>query len=543
VLSLVPLVSNRYRVEDNEIRLLLVKAFIALDQISEARDMLKDIVIHAPGTDEALLASSILDALGGYELTFDQRLNRAKNLARFRKYDEAANEYQSLLSESPGDPSITDALGRALFSSRQYDRAGEILAKADTAENAYIEVRSLYRSGDQDGFLRRLEEAEAKYPELHGRLYRLKLARAQDLRRAKAFSKAEPLFNQLLDTYPDERSSTLWELGWSQFLRGDHESASATFLQLASVDASNDLDRSLYWLARSYEKLGRSGDAATLFKRISEEFQETYYGTLTRSFLENKPVKGNRPPPPRLPEAGAFLRINELRLVGLLPDARRELNDLASEIKTMEEAQAFARLAADVQDFSRAIQVAEPLSRFNPDFEFVAYPRGFWTNIEEAADREDLDPYLIASVIRKESRFDPRAYSSAGAMGLMQLMPSTARSVSHRAGVPLDSESALFEPEPNIRIGAHYLAGLVREYDRNIVLAVAAYNAGRSAVSMWLDRKVPVPADEFIEEISYPETRNYVKHVIKNYIHYRELWGLTPPSLSAMVGSSEPAKL
>ncbi len=544
LLTLVPLLSDAYRPGDNAVRFLMARAFIALHREEEALRLLRGILIHGPGTAESLLASRIIDALGGVELSFDEKLQRAHSLARFRRYDEASKEYERLLSLSPGNPEILEALGRALFSSRQYDKAGAILGKAESADSAYLEVRSLYRNGDQKAFLQRLKEVQTRYPELHRRLFALRLAKGQDLRRAGNFREAERLYTELLGVYPDERSAILWELGWSQYRRSDFGSAAGTFKKLLASADSPDIDKALYWLARSHDQLGQPKEARVALERLRGEYGHGYYAALAnngaRSMLtEPEPPAGF----PRIPEDGPLRRIEELRLVGLLAEARTELALAASQMESMEDAQAFGYLAAGVEDFARAMQVAEPLSRFKPELRYIAYPRGYWSHIEAASTQEGIDPYLVASVIRRESRFNPRAYSSAGAMGLMQLMPATARRAATSTGVPLEGESTLFEPDTNIRIGTHHLAELIRQYGQNIILAVAAYNAGRSAVAKWLERKDPVPPDEFVEEISYPETQNYVKHVIKNYIHYRELWGLTPPTLSAMVGSSEPAKL
>jgi len=162
------------------------------------------------------------------------------------------------------------------------------------------------------------------------------------------------------------------------------------------------------------------------------------------------------------------------------------------------------------------------------------------TLLEKTAADEQVDPFLVAAVIREESKFNPRAYSRAGAMGLMQLMPGTARRIGPLAQVKLGDEGDLFLPEKNIPIGTHYLSRLLRGFDGNIVFSIAAYNAGETAVARWVRRAGGRPLDEFVEEIPYPETRNYTKKVLASYMEYQRLWGLTPPSLSGIVKPGEP---
>jgi len=232
----------------------------------------------------------------------------------------------------------------------------------------------------------------------------------------------------------------------------------------------------------------------------------------------------------------------EMRILGMDDEARLDLPGLASQISGIGEALYLGYLSVELGDYRRAIRMAAPLARINPFFEHLAYPKGFWMLIEKTASREGIEPYLVAAIIREESRFDPDAYSRAGAMGLMQLMPRTAKRIESSAQVNLSGEGDLFLPEKNIPIGSHYLGKLVQEFEGNLVFAIAAYNGGESAVQRWIGRTGDIPLDEFIEEIPYTETRNYVKKVLRSYMEYNRLWGLTPPNLSVIVRPGEPRK-
>ena len=155
----------------------------------------------------------------------------------------------------------------------------------------------------------------------------------------------------------------------------------------------------------------------------------------------------------------------------------------------------------------------------------LMYPLAHWEKIREISEALSIDPYLILSIIRQESMFREDALSRAGAMGLMQLMPYTARRIADSIGISLD-EGTLLEPETNILLGVHYLKGLLEEF-QNPVAAIAAYNAGPQRVRKWLSQSYS-GLDEFIEDIPFPETRNYVKRVITGYYRYRSLYEPVP---------------
>jgi soluble lytic murein transglycosylase len=149
----------------------------------------------------------------------------------------------------------------------------------------------------------------------------------------------------------------------------------------------------------------------------------------------------------------------------------------------------------------------------------------YWETIQKNAAKSGLDPYLILAMIRQESVFDPQALSPASAFGLMQLLPSTAGREAKRMGLPSPASEKLFDPDLNIMLGTQHLKGLLQLYSDNVVKAVAAYNAGKKTVDRW-EREISVSdEEEFIERITYGETRLYVKLVLRNYRIYRELYG------------------
>ena len=151
------------------------------------------------------------------------------------------------------------------------------------------------------------------------------------------------------------------------------------------------------------------------------------------------------------------------------------------------------------------------------------YPYDYRSYIETSAAQERLDPFLVAAVIKNESKFRSDAASDGGAVGLMQLMPQTAAWIAGRLGEPF-TEDYLYDPALNIRYGAWYLAELLQEFRGNEILALAAYNAGRGNVRDWMERYRWTDAFDEIDAIPYPETRLYVRAVLEDRAQYKRLY-------------------
>jgi soluble lytic murein transglycosylase len=234
-----------------------------------------------------------------------------------------------------------------------------------------------------------------------------------------------------------------------------------------------------YWKATALEKTGHHEEANNDFSALSEE--RDYHGFLAADWL-NKPYRTHHEPldydPVILQQLGnrdGFIRARELYRAELYTDARREW-------------------AAAISKLSAAIDHVETINR-------------------NASSRQ-LDPGHIFAVIRQESAFGETARSPAGARGLMQLMPKTGRDTARKYHIPLSNTSELYEPEKNILIGSAYLGEVMKQYNDNIVLASAAYNAGPHNVQRWLPRQEKQEPDNWIATITYSETRTYIQRIL-----------------------------
>ncbi len=159
-----------------------------------------------------------------------------------------------------------------------------------------------------------------------------------------------------------------------------------------------------------------------------------------------------------------------------------------------------------------------------PNLRRFAYPLPYYEHMAESAALYQVDPFLVAAVIKVESKFDPEALSPRGARGLMQIMPATGRWAAEQMGLNDFQEDMLFDPVINIKIGTWYLANLKEEFNGRLPLVIAAYNGGRGKVKTWLTEGTWDGTYEGRENIPFTETRNFLQRVLDNYEEYRNTY-------------------
>jgi len=270
-----------------------------------------------------------------------------------------------------------------------------------------------------------------------------------------------------------------------------------------------------YWLARSEEKLGNQKPALALFEGVALE--TNYYGFLAADRL-GKPYTFNLEPLVRdesglkeIADLPAVLRAKELFLLGEDINARREWNYGIRNFKETKLKQA-AILAHQWGWHSNAIlTIAKTSHRSDYDLRF---PMPYRDLVFINAQTHGIDPSLIFGVARRESAFRTDARSSVGALGLMQLMPGTARMESRRLGRHKMSRKEILEADNNILLGSSYLNRMLERFGGNQALATAAYNAGPGRVDSWIPEAAPVSSDIWVDTLPFKETRSYVRAVL-----------------------------
>ena len=298
--------------------------------------------------------------------------------------------------------------------------------------------------------------------------------------------------------------------------------------------------RGAYWLAKTYQKLGKNELANEWFGKASN-FLTTYYGQL--AFMElnpNQPFELSKDIEVSKEYRDYFFKKELVKTIYLLDELNEDkytkyiLRHLANDdINNGSEVLA-AELATSIDRFDFAIQIAKIASyekRFHNKYNYPIISTPNYIN-----GRKIPDTAFILSIIRQESEFDLSANSHAGAKGLMQLMPYTAKVVAKQAKLPYSKSRLTRDAEYNINLGSHYIAGLILEYDGAYPFAIAAYNAGPKRVRYWKKinknpQKNQIDYVNWIELIKFKETRNYVQRVLENYNVYRYILAQKPVTM------------
>ncbi len=399
-------------------------------------------------------------------------------------------------------------LGKAFFHTRNYSGAIRYLIDSPFREGRIIALNALLRIGDRvaaDIMLKRLEKESEKG------LYEIYLRLAQTKRRENVVNEAKAEFIRLLKQYPEKSGEILWEIAWSHILNKEYEEAKKYLKTALKDEKGENKDRIIYWLGKLEEREGRSGDPYYSLLKDSKSYYAAKLNLINLKKGDNQVDKTDN-----LSEKQkyAVLRADELKRLALDGFALWELRAVKNEINRTN-LPVFAGRFYSLNDFRTVINIAERYGEFD---EF-SYPVAYDNILSDIARENRVDKFLALAVMREESRFDTEAVSVAGAIGLMQLMPETAFRY-----VRVERNEDLFKPYYNIYGGVKYLKKLLKDY-KNVYHAVAAYNAGEHRVNKWLKREYR-DDDEFVEDIPFGETRNYVKKVLRSYHIYKELYSV-----------------
>jgi soluble lytic murein transglycosylase len=346
-----------------------------------------------------------------------------------------------------------------------------------------------------------------------------------------AYDDAYASYTALAERYPSARvaSEARWRSGWVRYLAGDYPAAAKVFGRLAGESERETRIAAEYWEARALDNIG-DPEAQTKLGHIAQEHGESFYGVLASARLgiaapppDTSGLEARLPPFPEALTGPHADRARRYATLGLHRLAQRELDALAPSASTASLVQAYAAVEAP----GPALRLAR--GSLGSERRYL-YPLGYWEVVRPLAEARGLDPLLVAALIRQESLFVPDAVSPADAHGLMQLLPSTARDLAAASGTPPPDREALHRVAVNVDLGTSLLRRLLDRYGGSRVKALAAYNAGEDAVGRWEKRYAGRPDDEFVELITYRETRDYVKAVIQHYEIYRQLYA---PSASA----------
>lgn len=339
------------------------------------------------------------------------------------------------------------------------------------------------------------------------------------------------------------KDKVVWLKAWNYYKLEKWDKAETSFTQmLKETSEIFDKYKAKYWLARTQQKLKNEEAANKLLEELAAEDSSGYYGVMALRALgkEFTPLKVDH---------DAMTNLSLLNVKQLAPKVRMDIEwliavnekSIAEKALTIEAAQlknakvtdeqvwhtmtsAFARAGLYLPLFSTVgslpNEVKDQLLANHPD---LLFPTPFEKIIRAASKKAQVPMELIYSIIRQESAFNPEARSPVDAMGLMQLLPSVAKKIAQRNGLPYSEAHDLFIPEINVPLGAFELKTLSQKYKNQFILAVSGYNANDSAIRGWLKTRYRSDSPEFIEEVPYEETRGYIKLTLRNFIFYKRL--------------------
>ena len=495
-----------------------------------------------------------LNALGDqsplHKLKFEESIEIADRLARSNRYPEALallNQTRTRFPSRATNGLIQHTRTRALFNSRRYTEViNTPKLKANDPQYLASELlrgRALWRTDRHREFLQIMNAILKKSPSSREAVEaRFLLSRYYTID-ARDYERGAKLLSEVIKSWGNgDQGENLWTLGWIYTLAGRDEMALQTLDRyLTAYPDADYTTNALFWSGKIHERAGNQEQRDAYFQRLVNQYPYAYYSYRAREIL-GVPVHApsdiaNGIMFPELAQADERLTtVQQLKDLDLNDYAAVEMKRIAGDAPSdpafayqlaelyVEGGQPLKAISILQRSFRNVIR--HGASNVPARFWELLYPRLYWEQISTAAEQAQVDPYLLTSIIRQESGFEPTVVSSAGAVGLMQIMPGEAPGIAVNAGLsgPVTRDN-LFEPRTNVSLGAAEYLQKLRAMNGNRVLAIASYNAGEDAVGRWITSIPPDDVDVFIDSIPFNETRLYVKNVIRNHHEYRRIYG------------------
>lgn len=499
--------------DDMEMKFLLATSLKDQGETKGAKNIFKEIFIS-----NSHLAKSARKELSDSDITTKDLIKKGENLNKAYLFKESEKYFREALGRKGNElrEDILKGLADSLFRQKRYKESAELYRKIN---NHYWYARSLLRAGE----VRAFEAEMASFKKLSdSRIGSLLISYGNRKRRGGDNAAALKIFMDVSSRYPSLKEEALWAKGWTYYMSRDYSNAYDIFSQLNSNYSDS---RYSYWKVKSLELSNNTEPSRVSLKK---DLNDRDYYTMLHNFknkgtfpqIINTPLKINISSAP-------MQKIDILRRLGFKKEAVNELIYLSRKNSDLNSLLQISIQLKELGNYKMSINMLQR-GFYRADLHELFYPLAYWNEILEASVVNNIDPYLIISVMREESRFDEEARSIAGAMGLMQLMPQTASRLNQEMNLTKNSLN-LYNPKLNIMLGAYYLKNLLREF-KSLPAAIAAYNAGENAVREWLKSGNYLSADEFIEDIPFDETRNYVKKVLVSYLQYHRTKADSDPS-------------
>ena len=560
----IPLLEAQRMPTRADLELTLGRAYSAAGQPVKAAQTLRHIYYTMPlateATDAELLLKPLASVPGVPPVTFQEQKVRAAQLAQARRFTDAIIEYRNLVKVAPPEElaDVQVGLAAVLYHGGRTYEAQQTLAKLPPmtgepdAQRQYLLLEM--ERPDATRVEQTLSSLRGSYPRSPWLEEALYSAANMYLLRPE-YEHAAALYGEIAQRFPAGKyaASAHWKSAWLQFRLGKNDEARRLFeKQVELYPSSNQVVPALYWRGRIAEDERDYARARAYYQKLVYRFRYYYYADAARTRLRTLPATADPIAEPLLDHIPALQPLAGVNNTELPPDDLRAQKSLLLENGALYElAQrelqaanvngnapwALAQIAHLYQEQDRYDRALQTLKRAVPGyfgFEIeqmprpmweALFPRPWWGDVKKYAVENQLDPYLVAALIRQESEFNPVAVSRADAIGLMQLLPVTGRRMAHELKVRRYSVGMLAEPGVNVRLGTRYFRELLQKFNGNLEAALAAYNAGADRVEEWRSAGNFREPAEFVESIPFTETREYVQAILRNAGIYHRLYG------------------
>ncbi len=502
---------------DTEMKYLFAQWLKKNGQQEKAKSVFKDIYVEA-----GPFSATAYSELSPSDISVEDMIMRASNLTKSMDYKNAELLLRSAMDKDDGSlkAEILKKLGQTLFKQKRYREAAETYQKA---KDRFWEVRSLYRAREKGVIDAALDEILKNGEKQFSPVL---MAIAADKRREGKSEEALRIYQTVMKRFPSETEDALWGIGWTHFLTGEYQRASEVFGRL--YNTGND-SKYLYWKTRSLEANGKKdlkNDQISTGK--GRDFYSVMLYVRTRassgpsSLSETRKIVNPMTPVKSTPLVYKKVdRIEALLDLGLQKEALSEMVFLSKKTNSIDDILYICAKSQELGEYKLSVRSAAKVPYTDELHDFL-YPLAHWDIVKSVSAKYAVDPLLVLALVREESRFDPEARSPAGAIGLMQLMPHTALRLDNKLRLGINGPRDLLDAKNNLHVGAYYLSNLLKEFG-SYPYAIAAYNAGEEIVRKWIQKGGYKSADEFIEDIPYEETRNYVKRVLTSFFEYKRI--------------------
>jgi soluble lytic murein transglycosylase len=548
----------------SDVEFALGRAYAATGQNAKAAETLGNIYYTMPTSTEADAAYIELRKLSSAPPpTVTQLRTRALALVNHKRYADAVDAFRNLVHEAaPAErPTMQLALADALHKAGRNRDARQVLSEVGpvtgelNAQRLYLVGEVAFVASDNDTFFQAVNELRQAAPT--SPWLEQSLLSAANLHLVHhEYDQALDAFREVLQRFPDgpRASYAHWKAAWLTLRQGRNEEAKKGFEeQIALYPSGAETPAALYWRARLAEEDNQPLMARAFYQELSDRYRNFYYAELARDRMkhlpppasdavtdypildrvppldQNEKIQDSDPPTDELHVQKAELLGNG----GLVDFAIRELQAAAAKDGGSWAPAEAAQLFLETGHYDRAIEYmkhsapnyfALDIPDLPRKYWEALFPKPYWTDLKRFSAANGLDPYLVASLIRQESEFNPSAVSRANAVGLMQLLPKTGRVVAKEVKLRRYNASQLYTPTVNLELGTRYFRGMVDKFG-SFEYALAAYNAGSDRVEEWLGQGKYRDPEEFVESIPFTETREYVQAILRNAGVYRQLYG------------------